>query len=821
MNCNLEDLGHQGPTFTWHRGRLKERLDRVCANEQWQLSFPDRVVTHLPCYCSDHRPLLLWEGPSPHHPGGSRPFRFLAAWLTHEDFPGLVQECWNGSTGWGTASETFRSNASHWHRECFREDAKLKNNLQARLRGIDRSLSHHPCHALEILQKDLWRQLNLIYIREDLTWFQRSRASWLKYGDRNTKFFHSTTAARRRRNRIDALKNDAGDWIGDPSILMNMAVEYYRNLFKEDNTARPGLPIRGYFPHLVQEHNIHIGSIPSNEEIRSTMDKVVMPNQCSFIKGRQGTNNVIIAQEIIHSMRSKKGAKGWMMIKVDLEKAYDRISWDFLRDTLQDVGPPPNLINLVMWCVSSCSMNVLWNGSTTQEFFPSRGLRQGDPLSPYLFILCMERLGHLISHAVRQKCWKPIMLRRNAPPISHLFFADDLILCADASFDQAQTISKVLDDFCLSSGQKVNHEKTKILFSHNVNHILAEELSGELGFSRTVDLGKYLGIPLHHRRVGRAAFSHILDRVQSRINAWNHTSLSLAGRITLSKDVLSAITAYTMQVSVVPLGICNDIEKHIRRFLWGSNRASTRPHLVAWDQLCMDKDHGGLGLRKMKEVNRAFIMKIGYGILSNPDALWARVLKSKYKVQSDLVPNISATRNSSSLWKAIVSSWPVILQHSRILLGNGNSTHFWDDPWVPGCGALSSYAAISDPSQINHQLMVSDLVSSSGSWMWGAFQHSLPDHVNARINNILPPSDVNGHDRILWTRTSDGSFSLKSAYMAISRGNEESTNLPWNRVWQWHGPERIQLLWSMVKIFLGQKTRFGLLVLRLTRIKRN
>ncbi|XP_061353484.1 kinesin-like protein KIN-14B [Gastrolobium bilobum] len=195
-------------------------------------------------------------------------------------------------------------------------------------------------------------------------------------------------------------------------------------------------------------------------------------------------------------MRSKKGAKGWMMIKVDLEKAYNRISWDFLRDTLQDVGFPPNIINLVMW---------------------------------------------------------------------------------------------------------------------------------------TLDLGKYLGIPIQQRRIGKATFSHILDRVHSRINAWNHTSLSLAGRITLSKVVLLAIPAYVMQVSVVPLGVFDEIEKQIRSFVWGSTRSTKRPHLVAWDQLCMNKDQGGLGLRKMKDFNRAFIMKVGYGILSNPDALWAKVLRSKYK----------------------------------------------------------------------------------------------------------------------------------------------------------------------------------------------
>lgn len=111
-------------------------------------------------------------------------------------------------------------------------------------------------------------------------------------------------------------------------------------------------------------------------------------------------------------MRSKKGKKGWMAIKIDLEKAYDRLNWEFVRNTLQDIGLPAIFIDLVWHSISSPCMRVVWNGEALEEFSPSRGTRQRDPISPYLFVLCIERLSQLIQCATDQGLWKPICLAR-------------------------------------------------------------------------------------------------------------------------------------------------------------------------------------------------------------------------------------------------------------------------------------------------------------------------------------------------------------------------------------------------------------------------
>lgn len=114
-------------------------------------------------------------------------------------------------------------------------------------------------------------------------------------------------------------------------------------------------------------------------------------------------------------MRAKKGQKGWLAVKVDLEKAYDRLEWGFIKDTLLEVGMDEHLCEVIMSCISTPSFKLLWNGEQTEEFAASRGIRQGDPISPYIFVLCMERLNYLIKDSVDQGSWQPIQLTREAP----------------------------------------------------------------------------------------------------------------------------------------------------------------------------------------------------------------------------------------------------------------------------------------------------------------------------------------------------------------------------------------------------------------------
>lgn len=130
--------------------------------------------------------------------------------------------------------------------------------------------------------------------------------------------------------------------------------------------------------------------------LKHYMDFLVNYTQKSFVGGRSSTDNIIIAQEVLHFMERKKGTKGHMAIKVDLEKAYDRVNWVFLEDTLYQIGLSHHFVSVIMHCVTTANMRIMWNGSLSDSFKMEIGIRHGDPLSPYLFVLCMERLGHVI-----------------------------------------------------------------------------------------------------------------------------------------------------------------------------------------------------------------------------------------------------------------------------------------------------------------------------------------------------------------------------------------------------------------------------------------
>jgi hypothetical protein len=168
--------------------------------------------------------------------------------------------------------------------------------------------------------------------------------------------------------------------------------------------------------------------------IKVTLPNVIDHEQSAFIQGRLITDNALIAMECFHWMKKKrKGKKGVMALKLDMSKAYDRIEWQFVEKVMSIMGYPPRLVSLIMRCISTVSYQVLINGQPSSPFIPQRGLRQGDPLSPYLFVLCADVFSGLIRKEVAGKNIHGVKIARSAPQISHLFFADDSLLISRSS----------------------------------------------------------------------------------------------------------------------------------------------------------------------------------------------------------------------------------------------------------------------------------------------------------------------------------------------------------------------------------------------------
>ncbi|KAH0977195.1 hypothetical protein GBA52_026914 [Prunus armeniaca] len=154
-------------------------------------------------------------------------------------------------------------------------------------------------------------------------------------------------------------------------------------------------------------------------------------------------------------------------------------------------------VQAAITCVSIVRYQICINGELTNPFSPSSGIHQGDPLSPYLFVLCIKKLSHIIVDAVKRRLWKPIKTSRNSPSVSHLFFADDLVLFAEATPCQARVMKDCLDLFCSASGQTVNFAKSAIFCSPNTCKMVAKEIGAICGSPITEDLGKYLGFAVN------------------------------------------------------------------------------------------------------------------------------------------------------------------------------------------------------------------------------------------------------------------------------------------------------------------------------------
>lgn len=251
--------------------------------------------------------------------------------------------------------------------------------------------------------------------------------------------------------------------------------------------------------------------------VKLVIGKLVSSYQCSFIPGRQSSDNIIVAQEILHSMRKKTGRQGVMALKLDLEKAYDKFCWCFLRQVLEAVGFDSHMLDIIMQLVTSVEMRVLWNGEMLDPIRSRRGLRQGDPLAPYLFVLCMDWLSQRIQGAVESGEWKPVKVSRNGPSISHLMFADDLLLFGVATETQGALMASIMKEFCDVSGQKVSIMKSHLYFSSNTPNTQRQALGLRFGIPITYDLGKYLGMPLLHGRVTADTYSGLVEKVKSRL----------------------------------------------------------------------------------------------------------------------------------------------------------------------------------------------------------------------------------------------------------------------------------------------------------------
>ena len=395
-----------------------------------------------------------------------------------------------------------------------------------------------------------------------------------------------------------------------------------------------------------------------------------------------------------------------------MNKAYDSVNWDFLEAVLLRMGFDPNWVKMIMSCVSSVTLAVLVNGSPGKKFKPSRGLRQGDPLSPFLFLFVNDVLSKMIRKLCEENILEALQLSNGGPKISHLFFADDSIFFLKATLQNCEALSDTLEAYCCTSGQSMNLSKSTLFFSPNTRQEIVNLLSMVLNMPAVLNPGKYLGLPTIWGKSKVSALKYMTERIEEKISGWNKASLSQAGKEILIKAVASAVPTFPMSIFKFPKTTCKAINSSLANFWWGSGN-SNGIHWKKWEALGLPKEEGGLGFRCMSDFNSALLAKQGWRIISNPDALWVKILKHRYFPNCSFL-EASTGSSPSWVWSSLLHGRATLIPGLYWKVGNGSNINIWNDSWIP---SLATRNLISLHHSTPQPRLVSDLIDrDSMSW---------------------------------------------------------------------------------------------------------
>ncbi|RVX03217.1 LINE-1 reverse transcriptase-like [Vitis vinifera] len=363
--------------------------------------------------------------------------------------------------------------------------------------------------------------------------------------------------------------------------------------------------------------------------LKKVLGKVVSSDQNAFVMGRQILDASLIANEVIDAWQKRK-EKG-LICKLDVEKAYDSINWQFLMKVMQKMGFGSKWLGWIWSCISTSKHSILVNGVPAGFFPSSKGLRQGDPLSPYLFVMGMEVLSALIRRAVVGGFLCGCSIgggRRPTVNISHLLFADDTVVFCEAKKEHLLHLSWILFWFEAASGLRINLAKSEVIPVGEVEEVemMAAELGCRVGSLPTV----YLGLPLGAPNKASSVWDGVEERLRRRLALWKRQYISKGGRITLIKSTLASMPMYQMSLFRLPKLVARRLEKLQRDFLWGGGNQERKVHLVKWEVVCADKEKGGLGVRKLAILNKVLLGKWIWRFACDKENLWKQVLLAKY-----------------------------------------------------------------------------------------------------------------------------------------------------------------------------------------------
>ncbi|KAG7558509.1 Reverse transcriptase domain [Arabidopsis thaliana x Arabidopsis arenosa] len=546
------------------------------------------------------------------------------------------------------------------------------------------------------------------------------------------------------------------------------------------------------------------------KRLQPILSELISENQSAFVPQRAIADNVLITHEVLHYLHTSGAKKQcYMAVKTDMSKAYDRIEWSFVRMVLERIGFHHVWINWIMQCITSVSYSYLLNGTAQGIVNPQRGLRQGDPLSPYVFILCSEVLSGLCTKAQRENKLTGVKVGKKSPRLNHLLFADDTMFFCKSDAKECATLMDILHKYEVASGQKINPQKSAITFSAKTQTIGKDRVKQLLGITSEGGSGKYLGLPELFGRKKKDLFNMIVDRIRQRACSWSSKFLSSAGKVVMLKSVLATMPAYSMSCFKLPGSLYKRIQSALTRFWWDASMEKKKMCWVSWKALTKAKREGGLGFRDLQCFNDALLAKLSWRILTKPDCLLAKTLLGKYCHKSKFL-DCQVPSSSSHGWRGICIGKELLKSQLGRVLGDGKLTSLWYDPWL---SLNTPTKPMGPPTDDTQNIRVAHLISPDTlDWDREKIRQILPELESNILE--LKPSTLGASDRYAWLPAKNGSYNTKSGYFeSLNRlkvleeqlplgGNQSETQgFDWTKdVWNIRTSPKIKFfLWKVMR----------------------
>lgn len=476
--------------------------------------------------------------------------------------------------------------------------------------------------------------------------------------------------------------------------------------------------------------------------------------------GRQISENFVTTRELLHHI--SHSGKPAVFAKIDFQKAFDSIDWDFLIRVMRARQFPDCWIGWIQTLWTSSSSRVCINGQESHPFFHKRGLRQGDPLSPMLFNVavdvfqCMVQVANFVPQ-------QPLSNKIDEPVVA-LQYADDTAVIARADIDTLVTFKLVLRLFTAISGLKVNYSKS-IFIPLNVSAIDQPGIRAVMGCKQTTFPVTYLGMPLTLKRPNRQLFVPLIERIEKRLTGWQSKMLSRGGRLELVQIVLSSVPVYYMICFKIPKWVLSRIDRARRRFLWGKSYSQDRGiSLCNWEIACLPKKWGGLGISDLYLRNASLLLRWWWKGYNERQSMWTLMI-TKISWQGNFAEGPALwSKQGSFFWGDLISIKHLFTLSTCWIIGDGRIISYWYDAW--GEQPLASIGS----RCIDHACSLQKAFSR------------FPLTISLSEGQL---------DELRWKWSTSGDYSAKSIYQVLVTAGR----IKWefNSIWRYAVPPSVQI----------------------------